>query len=99
MIVLALVIAASLAIVFYAGCVGDTKAATRGDPVRALYYENIAIGLGSLALALSVALVALFRSMSLGVRMVCGFLVLCVFAPILWLFELQVEVWGVRWCF
>jgi hypothetical protein len=93
----AIAAASSLLVMFKAGCAGDPKGGSLGNPVRALELEGIAL----LPLLLSAA----FGGAAIGYtshsihRVAHGvafalFVVIC-----LWVAGMQFETWGVQSCF
>ncbi len=83
----------SFALMFQAGCVGDTKSGAVGDPLRALELERLAefpfflaMVFGSVAIALP----------SKSTRRIEAFGVLVCVAACLWVLGIQVEIWGIE---
>ena len=89
----------SLWLWFHAGCVGDTKSGSYGNPVRALELERDAfISLVAGVFGTAIAIVSL-GSIGVVARIGCslGFIVLG--GPALWLLGLDFETRGVQACF
>jgi len=88
----------SLWLSFHAGCVGDTKSGSYGNPVRALELERdafISLGAGVFGTAIAIASLG---SLGFVARIACslGFIVLG--GPALWLLGLDFETRGVQAC-
>jgi hypothetical protein len=77
---------------FRAGCAGDLKTGTLGDPQRALALEHAALLPFLFSVVVGIASIAMWR---------VGFAVLALLigVPLLWLLGIQIEVWGVQYCF
>ncbi len=90
-------VAFTLFISFKAGCAGDSKGGSLGDPVNALRLESYSL-LPLLLSAVSGGVVVSLRSKSSN-RVAQGgafatFILFC-----LWLAGMQFEIWGVQSCF
>lgn len=87
----------ALFIMFKAGCAGDPKGGSLGDPVRALQLE----GVGLLPLLLSAASGgAAIGLASQSIHRVAHGVAFALLALIcLWFAGMQFEVWGVQSCF
>ena len=92
-------LAASFGLLFKAGCVGDLKTGSLGDPVAALHYEGLALPLFLLGLLGFATLFFIRRQLALQFRVAhaLAFLIFGGFA--LWLVGIQFETWGVQQCF
>ena len=89
----------SLWLWFHAGCVGDTKSGSYGNPVRALELERdafISLVLGVFGTAIAIASLD-----SLGdvAPIACSLGVIVLGCPALWLLGLDLETRGVQACF
>ncbi|NOS86996.1 MAG: hypothetical protein HOP34_00400 [Methylococcaceae bacterium] len=86
-----------LFLIFMAGCSGDPKGGSFGDPVRALQLESFAL----FPLLLSVASGGVaFGLMSKSIHRVTEGLAFATFTLFcLWLTGMQFETWGVQSCF
>jgi hypothetical protein len=92
-------LAASFGLLFKAGCAGDLKTGSIGEPVAALYYEGLALPLFLLGL-LGVAVFLFIRpqlALQYRVAHALAFILFGGFA--LWLIGIQFETWGVQQCF
>jgi len=89
--------AAALFVMFKAGCAGDVKGGSLGNPVRALELE----GVGLVPLLISAvsggAAVGLMSRSSYRVVYGVGFALAALIC--LWLAGIQFEIWGVQSCF
>src|SRR5205809_7977476 len=89
----------SLWLCFHAGCVGDTKGGSYGDPVRAIELERdafVSLVVGVLGIAVVIAsLDSLGRSARVAYSL--GFIVLGF--PVFWFLGLDLEDRGVHACF
>ena len=90
--------AISLWLLFKAGCAGDTKGGSYGDPLVALSLEEAAFPLFLMAVVVTISAIASLTSLSMRYRVAIVAFVL-VGAPVLWLTGLRVESWGLRTCF
>lgn len=84
---------------FQAGCAGDPKTGTLGNPVRALEIEAQSVSFFLLGLLAVVALIALRRGVALHDRIKYSLAFLFLGSPLLWLLAIQVELWGTKQCF
>ena len=86
--------AASNWFVYRAGCVGDVKAASYGDPVAALALEDRAAGFFLFGIILAVGAVARHQRISVGWRIAIAGAFVLIVVPGLWFFEsFCVENW------
>ena len=88
----------SLWLSFHAGCVGDTKSGSYGNPVRALELERdafISLVAGVFGTAIAIASLGSFGG---AARIACslGFIVLG--GPALWFLGLHLETRGIQVC-
>jgi len=94
-----LAVALSLALAFRAGCAGDAKSGALGDPAMALRIEDAAAVCGWLGIGFAIlaVLCAKRRSMirSLAIAVALGLLG----SLGLMLAGMQLEIWGVSYCF
>ena len=91
--------AVSAWLLFKAGCAGDTKGGSLGDPLVALSLENAAFPFFLLAIVATVSLIAWLTPGSVWYRVAAIIACVLVGVPALWLTGLQVEVWGLRHCY
>ena len=89
----------SLWLCFHAGCVGDTKGGSYGDPVRAIELERdafVSLVVGVFGIAV---VIASLDSLGRSARIACslGFIVLG--GPVFWFLGLDLEGRGVHACF
>jgi len=90
--------AISFWLLYKAGCAGDTKGGSYGDPLVALSVEGAALPLFVLAVVGAISLVAsLTLSLRYRVALIVAFVLVA--TPALWLTGLRVESWGLRTCF
>jgi hypothetical protein len=85
-------LALSFWLLFRAGCAGDLKTGSLGDPQRALDLEYVALPFFLVGVVAATASIAM-RSGGLAVA------ALLLGGPLLWLLGIQFEVWGVQQCF
>jgi hypothetical protein len=85
-------------LMFRAGCAGDLKTGSYGDPQLALELESIAMPFFLLG---AVGLMALTASLKRPMPQRIGIAAASVLfgGPLLWLLAIQFEVWGVQACF
>lgn len=86
---------ASLAFLFMAGCTGDLKGGTLGDPVFALHYENVGNTFLFLGLAIGTALLMIRDRAEISWY---GPVLILFGGTALWLIGMQVEAWAVQIC-
>src|SRR6266542_4859663 len=91
--------AVSLWLLFKAGCAGDTKGGSHGDPLVALHLENAALPFFLLAIIGIIILIASVTPLLVRYRVASIVLFVLVGAPALWLTGLRVESWGLRNCY
>ncbi|WP_028102413.1 hypothetical protein [Pseudoduganella violaceinigra] len=97
LLLFAIAAAVSLLISFKAGCAGDTKGGSYGDPVRAIALEDFAFFSMILSSIFGGAAVACMSRPSYRGGAAVGFALLVLM--VLWLAGLQVEDWAVHSCF
>lgn len=87
----------SLFIMFKAGCAGDLKGGSLGDPVRVLQLEGYSLFPLLLSAVTGGAAISM---MSKSVHRVAQGVAFATFTlPCLWLAGMQLEIWGVQSCF
>jgi hypothetical protein len=91
--------AVSAWLLFKAGCAGDTKGGSYGDPLVSLSLENAAFPFFLLAVVATASLIAWLTPGSMRYRVAATVAFVLVGIPVLWLMGLQVESWGLRHCF
>lgn len=84
---------------FRAGCVGDTKGGSLGDPVQALQIETQAAIVQMLALLVATAAITIFARRWPGGPALYGGAFFVVGIVCLWFVGIEVETMGVRACF
>ncbi|MBI4990043.1 MAG: hypothetical protein HZC23_14600 [Rhodocyclales bacterium] len=92
-------LAASFGLLFKAGCVGDLKTGSLGDPVAALYYEGLALPPFLLGLLGFAALFFIRRQLAFQYRVAHALAFIFFGGFALWLIGIQFETWGVQQCF
>jgi hypothetical protein len=98
---LGLLFAVSTALTFFvmfkAGCAGDTKGGSLGDPVRALELEGVALFPLLVSVASGGATLGMASQSIHRVAHGTGFALLALIC--LWFASMQFEIWGVQSCF
>ena len=89
----------AFAFLFKAGCAGDLKTGSLGDPIRALQFESVAFLFFMFGLVFGAGACAARLGVALHNRMAhaIGFIIFG--GLFLWLVGIQFEVWGVQHCF
>jgi hypothetical protein len=89
--------ALSFFVTYKAGCVGDLKSGSHGDPIRSLELEN----LGFLLMFFSAILgaMAIYLSLKSNHRVAYGIAFALFSLFCLWFVGMQFEVWGIQSCF
>ena len=87
----------SLLIMFQAGCAGDPKTGSLGDPVRALQMENIAFF--SLLFSVSIGGVAFGLGSYSPHRVSHGLSFAFLGMMVLWVIGIQISILGIQSCF
>jgi hypothetical protein len=93
-----LALTGGVALMFHAGCVGDTKSGDTGDPVAALRAESFSLMVGLSGCLLIAASVSIFSGGSASRRIAQGTTALIVAFIILEFGGIQAEVSGVQYC-
>ena len=89
--------ALSLFVMLKAGCAGDPKGGSLGDPIRALQLESVAL-LPLLLSAVSGGAAVGLISQSIN-RVAHGVAFALLALICLWLAGMEIEIWGVQSCF
>ena len=89
----------SFFVMFQAGCAGDSKGGSLGNPIRALELEGLATLPFLVGLICGACAVALLPMPSLSVRGASSLVFLFVCGISFWLLGIQFEIWGVQSCF
>jgi hypothetical protein len=98
--VLALIgVSLSLFVMFQAGCAGDSKGGSLGNPIRALELEGLATLPFIVGLFCGACAIAFAPILSPSLRVTYSLLFLLVCGICLWLLGIQFEIWGVQSCF
>lgn len=89
--------AVALFVMFKAGCAGDPKGGSLGDPVRALELESVALFPLLVSAASGGAALSLASQSNHRIAHGAGFALLVLVC--LWFAGTQFEIWGVQSCF
>jgi hypothetical protein len=89
----------SALLAFHAGCVGDTKGGSLGDPVAALRVESIGIGLLCFGCALLAASASTSPDVSVSKRIAAAAGIFLVAFVVGEFCTFQGEIWGVQYCY
>jgi hypothetical protein len=89
--------ALSLFVMFKAGCTGDPKGGSLGDPVRALELEGVGLLLLLVSAASGGAVISLASQSIHRIAQGVAFALLALIG--LWFAGMQFEFWGVQSCF
>jgi hypothetical protein len=92
-------LALSLWLMFQAGCAGDLKTGSLGDPQRALAFEHAALSLFLFGILGAIASIAASKGLAVPQRIGLVAAAVLFGVPMLWLLGIQFEVWGVQHCF
>jgi hypothetical protein len=91
-------VAASLGLLFKAGCLGDIKGGALGDPSAALHLEALALAPALLALAAGACTVWLLAGRGVGGRIALTAAWLIFGGVLLWIAGVQMQAWGTQAC-
>jgi hypothetical protein len=94
----ALGITVAFALLFQAGCAGDSKTGALGDPARALELESTSLLPFLVGLIAGASLVARALGSTLTQRTANPLAFVIFGGSLLWLLGVQFEAWGVRSC-
>ena len=86
-------------LLFRAGCAGDVKTGSQGDPVRAQELERFAVPFLLSGLVAGLAFVASLRNLPAGKRVLWGVRLVLFALPIAWIIGVQFELLALRICF
>jgi hypothetical protein len=89
--------ALSLMLMYMAGCIGDPKGGSYGDPVRALELEGYA--LFPLIICATLAGIGISRRSRTNNRGAVGTAFALLWLILLWLAGIHMETWAVQTCF
>ena len=84
---------------YQAGCTGDLKGGSLGDPLRALEIEGKGVALSWLSVLLLAAVAGSLPKLDITQRVVAALAALIVGVIALTIAGIQFEVWGVQSCF
>ncbi|MBW8847845.1 MAG: hypothetical protein JF607_23020 [Burkholderiales bacterium] len=84
---------------FRAGCAGDLKGGTLGNPVKALALEGVGAPLGWLGLAFAIMAALCRPNVAIGRRGAIAVTVLVLGGAGVVLLGVQFEIWGTQSCF
>jgi len=86
-------------LMFQAGCTGDLKGGSLGDPAKALEVEGKGVAFGWLSVLLLAAVAGTLPRLHITQRVVASLVALVVGLIAITVTGIQFEVWGVQSCF